>query len=188
MSTVSRICLQCRIRLLNNERLPSTFLLRSSEPGRKTAWNSTRLQSAERIRSYSTKDTKHTPEDGTKPGETHRRPAITFDPLADPVLIKLTGKAAPLNEPARRRAIPAIGPGVTTADLDNFLEKAINNRTRPSFQIDQQKTESIEEKYDELLPSKEKWGAPQVLLPENKPPLSSAEFEAKCDFAPLPFL
>jgi len=191
MSTVSRICLRCQIRILSNgPTLPSAFLLQSQDTGQRSLSRAARLRTRghpPQSRLYSTRSTKttDTPEDSAAPTYRANRPSTDFDPMADPVLVKLTGVVEPLVDTPPKR----MSGGITTVDVEQFLAKAKKTKQRNEETLPTgMDAHMIDEKYEELLSasmSHRRW-PDTVTPPKTPPPLE--DLEAKCDFAPAQLL
>ncbi|KAF8541622.1 hypothetical protein BDD12DRAFT_487990 [Trichophaea hybrida] len=184
MSTVSRICLRCRIRILSNgPALPSAFLLQSRGAGQRSLHSRSHPPQS---RLYSTKSTKitDTPDDSAAPTYRANRPSTDFDPMADPVLVKLTGIVEPLiDKPPKRTS-----GGITTVDVEEFLAKAKktkqqNEEVLPTG-ID---AHMIDEKYGELLEASTN-RRKRVGVAPSKPSPPLADLEAKFNYPPATHL
>ena len=121
MSTVSRICIRCRIRILNNGPvLPSAAALLRSH-GQRSLLSRLHPRGPEQSRAYSSLKISHTYTDPALGEEQPRRKKEEEYPLADPVKIKLHGKLLPDDSTPRltRRRTE----GITTAAVEQFLAK-----------------------------------------------------------------
>jgi hypothetical protein len=129
MSTVSRICLRCRIRIFNNGPiLPSASALRSRRAGQRSLMSA---RSNLHSRAFSAKAS-DTPGKASNTPENVSQSKAEEYPLADPVRVKLNAHAlsrARSDRPdlSRRakalKAKPLAAKPLTTTDVEKFLAK-----------------------------------------------------------------